>query len=259
MPTISMLPGLWTRSFKSWSDGRCDSTTNVSWLQGVTLYGDLRHPPDVPDFSHARGLDSLTLADCSWLATQEGFAGVFRSSGDNFEWARLIDLHPPRPELDIGRLYWQGEILIEEGLRGEYIEHWNRTPNLPASPCAGVALTQAGTGRWGCLLRAADTFIYARDRAVQISGDSLASAIAAAPDLRVAQSLFDFEISLGQVMEHDWRITRSTLPFRVGDRLNPAITATETATFHDRDNAGRATLREWDITHTEGDVSFLST
>jgi hypothetical protein len=252
MLLISDLQGLWTRSLIAWPDGRRDTATNVAWLQGISLYCDLRQQPGMPDFSHLNGIGDLTMGDCNWLAGQQGFAGIFRNSGENFEWLRLIDFQPPSPVLDIGRLYWRDEVLIEEGLQGEYIEHWHRDPALLCTPCAGAILAESGDRRWGCLLRVGDMFMYARDRAVALQGGSLAGCVAAAPDLAAAQRLVDFEISFGEVGADGWRISRSTLPFRIGDRLSPGITG-GVLMVADRDVAGKQVSRRWDVAEFEGE------
>src|SRR4051794_34826632 len=49
-PALATLPlGLIRRSLLEHADGRHDVTTSVFWLQGLSLYCDLRRPADRPD------------------------------------------------------------------------------------------------------------------------------------------------------------------------------------------------------------------
>jgi hypothetical protein len=56
--TPASLAGLWTRSLIILPDGTGDATSVVSWLQGLSLYADLRIPAGRPDFRHAADLVS---------------------------------------------------------------------------------------------------------------------------------------------------------------------------------------------------------
>ncbi|HYP64320.1 MAG TPA: hypothetical protein VEQ16_10540, partial [Acidocella sp.] len=73
---VAALGGLWRRTLLRTAEGD-DTRTDVFWLQGPSLFVDLRQPPDRPDFSHVQGLDDLRREDCQWLARQQGFAGIF--------------------------------------------------------------------------------------------------------------------------------------------------------------------------------------
>jgi hypothetical protein len=256
MLEISSLTGLWTRSLMAWPDGRRDTTTNVTWLQGESIFADLRQPPqNNGQFGHVTCLRDLTLADCEKLAAQQAFAGTFHTRDHAFEWLRRIDFQPPRATPDIGRLYWQDGILVEAGLKDEYIEHWHRDPLLPARPCAGLTLRDQQDGRWGCLLRTGNQFMYARGRLGTPAGATLPQAVASATSLAAAQALLDFEISFGQAGD-SWRITRSTLPFRENTVLRHQSSA-ERLRVADRDPYGAPRPRIWEITGREGDTSIL--
>ena len=257
MMNVTELTGLWTRSLMAWPDGRRDTTTNVAWMQGISAYADLRQPPELAGrFRHATCLRDLTLADCLLLATQQAFAGTFVPVGEHFEWQRHIDFQPPRETRDIGQLYWQGDILIEAGLQGEYIEHWHRDPALPATPCAALILQGERDGRWGQLLRVGNLFMFARDRQQPALGKTMAACVTAAPSLLAAQDAIDFEISFGQISPEGWRITRSTLPFRQDSWLRHKMTGPNVL-IDDVAPDGGAFVRSWKITVTEGDTSVF--
>jgi len=56
----------------------------------------------------------------------------------------------------------------------------------------------------------------------------------------------DLEISLGTVEDDRWLISRSTLPFRVGDDLAPELGSAE-ITVAERDTAGTPVRRRWTV------------
>jgi hypothetical protein len=256
MLNIADLTGLWTRSLQAWPDGRRDTTTNVGWLQGITVYADLRQPPAIAgQFIHARCLSDLTLADCKKLAMQQGFSGVFVAGTESFEWVREIDYQPRRKTRDIGRLFWQGDILVEEGMQGDYIEHWHRDPVQPLLPCAALTLKGKDDHCQGSLLRTGNNFMYSRARQVAAMGDSLSDAIEGATDLHAAQALIDFEISAGIISDGTWWITRSTLPFRADSVFTHGMSGSTLLGVADLDPNGAAMTRHWEITASEGNLS----
>jgi hypothetical protein len=228
--SVADLQGLWRRSLIAWPGRPSDTTTSVYWLQGPRAYIDLRQPTPAPDFSHVRSREDLTFEDCAWLARQEGFAGHLRFDGLHFEWVREIDFQPPSPSSDAGSLRWEGDVLIESGRDADYIEHWHRDPTAATTPSNSIALQDArataGTpGRSGkpqsTLLRVGPDFMLARPRTVELQRGhrTLTEYLNAAPDLKRARELIDCEISFGAVEASGWRITASTLPYRVGALL----------------------------------------
>ncbi len=205
------LAGLWTRSLLL-SGGIRDETTRVVWLQGATWFADLRQPADLPAFSHVRGVADLTVADCLSLARQQGFAGVLVARDGAFEWERKIDFQPPGPLRDVGRLEWNGGMLVEHGVLADYVEHWHRDGGVAAP----VAAASAPNGR---LVRAGRHFMFARGRRAALpEGETL---LQAAQGLEPAalRELVNCEISIGDVAADGWVIRRSTLPWRVGVAL----------------------------------------
>jgi hypothetical protein len=127
MTTVLMTEcsGLWRRTLLIASDGSRDVSTDVAWLQGITAYVDTR-----------------------------GFAGRLGQRGDVFEWQRLIDIEPPGPFPDAGRMRWDAGVLIEVGVHEDYVEHWVRDDD-PAAPCWALFLHNA------ILLRAGPHFGWA--------------------------------------------------------------------------------------------------
>jgi hypothetical protein len=110
---IAECSGLWRRSLLVDSHGSRDTSPGVAWLQGITAYVDTR-----------------------------GFAGRLSQHDDVFQWQRLIDIEPPGPFPDAGRMYWEAGMLIEVGVHEDYVEHWVRQDG-PATPCWGLFAEKA--------------------------------------------------------------------------------------------------------------------
>jgi hypothetical protein len=251
------LQGLWQRSLIAWPDGRRDVTTEVRWLQGLCAYADLRRPSPIADFSHVHSRTDLSPDDCAWLARQQGFAGHFQFDGRHFEWARWIDIQPTAVHADAGTLEWDGQVLVERGRDVEYIEHWHRDALAAIEPAAAVVLCEKTVGTRAQLLRVGESFMFARDRAVPLPGHrTLGECVAAAGTVQQARALVDCEISFGIVTPDGFRITASSLPYRIGDVLSQSLTNDWVST-RDRDARGNPVDRLWDIVGAEGDIGVL--
>jgi hypothetical protein len=254
---VSGLRGLWRRSMIAWPDGQCDTTSSVRWLQGLCACIDLRHPAAAVDFSRLRTGGDLTIDHCAWLAQQQGFAGRCIFDGGHFQWLRTIDFQPKSPCDDVGSLCWQGGVLVETGRDVAYVEHWHRDVSAPTLPAAAVTLREANENTAAALLRVGAVFMFARDRAVlPAAGRTLAECVAGAPSLKAAQQLVDCEISFGAVQGARFQITASSLPFRIGDALDPQF-ARQRLTTLDRAADGAPLTRRWEITAGEGELGAL--
>ncbi len=221
-----------------------DTTTEVQWLQAGACYIDLRTPADTPGIT-GRALDQLTRADLIALCGQQAFAGHLQDDDGQWTWSREVDLHPAEPLPDRGRLHLAGDVLVETGIGRDYFEDWAAGP--PAPHGLEVSLRD-DSGRTGMLLRVGEHFGYVRGRAegrTPAPGVALRDVVARA-DLDTARAVMDLEISLGTVEDDRWVISRSTLPFRVGDDLAPDLAAGE-VTVAERDTAGRPMRRRWAV------------
>ena len=210
--------GLWRRLLIALPGEPVDTLTRVDWLQGPSLYVDLRQPAGLAGRVHARCLAELTPAEAALLATQEGFAGHLQRDGAMAEWQRTIDFRPCLLG-DRGRLEAFGDLLVEHGIEADYIEYWQREP-APADAVSGAALFLSDPDdRPVILVRHGQRFGYARARGVAVAAhDSLPALIARAGPAAL-QALIDCEISLGSISADGWRIDRSTLPWREGALL----------------------------------------
>jgi hypothetical protein len=229
---VSELRGLWRRSMISWPDGRCDTTSSVHWLQGLGACIDLRQPAPAAHFPHQRGVGDLSIDHCTFQ---------------------------PRTSLDdVGSLCWQHGVLVETGRDITYVEHWHRDAAAATLPAAAVTLRAANEHIAAALLRVGPVFMFARDRAVPPAAcRTLAECVAAAPSLRHAQQLVDCEISFGDVCAGGFRISASSLPFRIGDTLQPQFVR-DRLTTRDRAADGAALIRHWEITAGEGELGALT-
>ena len=118
MKTIpGVYQGLWRRRVLETPEG-VDRDTAVYWLQTNLLYADIRIPAGRR--RRLRPANAFGL-----LARQQGFAGVLEVEGDVLHWRRWLDFQPPGA-LDIGRVRFEGDVLIEEGVNAEYREEWER-------------------------------------------------------------------------------------------------------------------------------------
>ena len=251
---------MWRRALIIQADGARDATSQVRWLQAQTLFVDLRQDAALPDFLHLRCLNDLTLADCTRLARQEGFAGRLGFDGECFEWLRLIDFQPPGLRADAGRLWWQDEILIETGREVPYVEHWMRDPTVVTRPLAALRLRDVAAGVAGLAVQVGTVFMFARDRRVlPPAGTSLAECIGGANSLADARALLDCEITLGSAGpgagsgdDSGSVILASTHPWRVSARFQLTCTHS-TVTTVDIDATGKPALRRWEIVESEGD------
>ncbi len=259
MLALSEMQGLWSRSLLVGADGKRDTTTLVWWLQGPTLFADLRQPADRPSFGGVRHLGDLTGEQLAWLAEQEGFAGRLEKDGEYFVWRRLLDFQPPSPTPDSGRLWLEGETMIEEGRYSPYIEHWHRDDEV-TSPSAAARLRDSISGAEGFLVRVGTTFMYARggSSGSRPAGTRLSEGLDKAASLEAARELVDCEISIGSVEGGAWTIARSSLPYREGENLDPHFgPAEDGCTTADVAADGSAMRRTWRVMELEGEGAAL--
>jgi len=226
-------------------------------MQSPSLFVDLRQPAHRPDFENVRCLRQLERAHIEWLALQDGFAGEIRYDGPFVEWQRHIDLHPMMASPDVGRCWFEGDMMLEEGRDTPYIERWHRRPRAPHT-CDAIALRDATTGRAGIIVRAGHVFMYARARAFDLAPHSkLLEHIQSAAALHAAQNLIDCEISAGRIGPEGWRIEHSSLPFKERQNLAPLWDGSERLMTTDLAPDGQTIERRWEITRVQGVLTGL--
>ena len=260
MLSLTDMPGLWQRTLLVRADASRDTTTWVGWLQGPSLFADLRQPAGRPSFAGVRCLADLSGEQVAWLAEQEGFAGRLERDGAFFVWQRMLDFQPAPPEPDSGRLYLEGPIMVEEGRHSPYVEHWQRQ-EVGDAACSAAHLRDVVSGCDAILVRVGRAFMYARAGASAslAAGTRLADGVAAAPSLEVARNLVDCEISFGSVGDGTWRIERSSLPFREGAALAPQWAAGgQRYSTADVAADGSPLRRTWELVEIEGGVAALA-
>jgi hypothetical protein len=135
---IGWLAGLWERTLLRSADGAIDTTSSVTWLQGPSLFVDLRQP--------VGGLGT-------------GFAGTLTQADAVFTWSHEIET-TPWGAADAGTLEWRDGHLVERGVHDGYLEHWRpaarqglvRAPGTTIAPCWGLRLAGPG-GQQAILVR----------------------------------------------------------------------------------------------------------
>ena len=273
---IADLSGLWQRSLIQHPDGTRDTTTWVAWLQGPSLFVDLRVPSGRPSFEGVSCQQDLTADHVAWLARQEGFAGRLVREGEAFVWHRMLDFQPPSALADAGCLsliaaqdaavsdanldpQWDGDALIEVGRDVSYVEHWHRAAG-PQAAAGAMRLSDPTSACEGFLVRSGAQFMYARSRpgGALEPGRSLCDTVRAAPSLRAAQDLLDCEISFGCICAVGWMIARSSLPHREGARLEfeTAERSHGRLGLLIRQNGVICDARQWSITECEGKLEL---
>ena len=259
-PNAAALHGVWRRTLVLEEDGSTDRSTAVLWLQGPSLFADLRQPYGLAESVEGACLDELDRPQLLALCGQRAFAGTLLEDQDVFSWVRRIDLHPPAPLPDAGTLHWQGGVLVEEGLHEAYVEHWERVER-PTGGAAAALLEDPQDGCTGVLVRAGSWFGYARDRSVPLRTPSppLVEQVLGCGRRAEAAALLDCEVSLGRIRADRWEITRSTLPHRVGVDLEPQLRpAGDGLRILDTDPRGRPWPRAWRTARIHGPVELLA-
>jgi hypothetical protein len=186
-----------------------------------------------------------------FLALQEGFFGRLEVSSSIGLWHRAFDFQPDTGRQDRGHLAFEHRVLIERGVEAPYIEHWTREPS--SNDVMALSLAADAPPRTGCLIVAGEAFMFARSRSAKLPpGADLTECLEAAGSLAEAQDLFDCEISFGRTRDDQWRIERSSLPFREGHTLGPEIEAESgKLLLDDVTPEGSAVRRAWQITSSE--------
>jgi len=131
--------GVWQRTLLATSDCH-DASSRVYWLQTCNWHADIRIPAHRPDFTGVMSLADCSGEQLSWLAAQQGFAGITFVTGNQCEWKRAIDFQPPSGKRDIGRmLFVHPDKLLEYGLEDAYSETWERVTDDQAEHCFATA------------------------------------------------------------------------------------------------------------------------
>jgi len=252
--------GMWQRLLLARPGEPVDTLVRTSWLQGPTIFVDLRQPPAVGAGVEARCLSEIQPHEARILACQEGFAGRLVLSGDIADWRRSIDFQPLGPLGDRGRLVREGDLLIEHGVEADYIEYWQLDRQPREAACAAAHFLSELDGRAVYLVQYGRHFAYARDRGFALPPGTDLAALLCDTDAQQAQALIDCEISLGTVTPEGWRIDHSTLPWRKGALLLAPDAVLEGARLEvaDVDANGKAMTRRLRLRdlHSAFDFAF---
>jgi hypothetical protein len=127
--TTADLQGHWRRDWIRAPDFE-DTTTRVHWLQAGALFADLRVPADLPAFQGGC-LADLDAAVLQSLLRVEGFAGEITVTDSQCTWHRAINWQGALARPDVGAMWFDGNVLIEDGVHAQYREAWLAQPTAP--------------------------------------------------------------------------------------------------------------------------------
>ena len=223
-PVPERYRGVWQRSLLQTPALR-DTTTTVFWLQTAYWHADLRIPAARPDFLGVSALADCSAVQLAWLATQQGFAGTTAVTAtpeaEICTWHRVLDFQPPAAGPDAGFMQFTPTRLIETGVHGVYLEHWQKLPGpdtgLMVLQCLQEESEMPAVPR--LLLVAGDHVMHVRGRAQGWPPGTAPGAALAAADLVALPALLDFDISFGRRTADGWEIRHSTLPWQEGIRV----------------------------------------
>ncbi|KXS32894.1 MAG: Uncharacterized protein AWT59_0981 [Candidatus Gallionella acididurans] len=215
--------GLWQRTLFATGDSM-DTRSTVYWLQTSSWHADIRIPADRPDFNGTTSLADCSGEQLSWLAQQQGFAGVTVVTGNQCEWKRVIDFQPPSGKRDIASMHFANpDKLLEYGIEDTYSETWERVAGGKNEHCYALQLLAQGVDAepGSYLLVSGNHFIHARNRPAGLAQLFKGSGQLQFYPQHLLVQLLDFEISFGlrRGAGDPWQITLSTLPWREGHTL----------------------------------------
>ena len=219
-PVTARLRGLWKRDWMRFADGSSNTTLRVFYMQGPTLFADLRLLPGQKRFPAGAALDGLSAANLRALMGRRGFAGHTTVTGNRVTWHRHFDYQQGRGaavELDIGVCSFQGPRMIEAEPGGAYVEQWQRVYDGAGRHLA--LRCEAGPGAPERILVACgDRFMIARDRVSTLPRGSYLADLAGKLDARRLAPYLDCELAYGRRNGRGgaWRIGLSTIPAREG-------------------------------------------
>ncbi len=219
-PVPARLRGLWRRGAIEFADGTGDHTTRVFYMQGPTLFADLRVPAGQKRFPAGASLDGLSTVSLRALMARMGFAGHTTMTGNRVTWHRHFDYQQGRGDavdVDVGVCSFKGPRMIEEEPGGAFVEHWRRVDDG-----GGRFLTLRCDGGPGTperiLVASGDRFMIARDRVATLPRGRYLADLASSPSPAALAPYLDCELAYGRRpgRRGAWRIGLSTIPAREG-------------------------------------------
>lgn len=209
--------GAWQRDWIHRRGAAQDASVAVRYVQTPSVFADLRTAAVRTIPATAASFADLTDDQLTALAGQNGFAGTTTLDGDRATWHHEIDFQPPSDEVDLGRIEPLGPgAMFEHALDDAYVERWSwLAPDT--GPYLAVRLTRDGKTA-AILSVAGEHFVYARARATPLPAAGSITALIAQTHAKrdTIIGYLDCELSYGTTT--GWRIERSTLPWREGQR-----------------------------------------
>lgn len=227
--------GCWKRAWIKFADGAIDDTTKVVWLQTESQMVDVRINADPLNISRRAGLHDCTIDELHALALNDASSGFTECgspvvSADGLRGATAswntrghdvnghgINFQPVSAFPEPGLMTWNadGTVMMEYAPSGAYVEEWRLVPGSRES--LSIRQHDAGT-----IYRAGGVAVLVRDRVIPIPRLARLSELVDEywEDRTLIEELLDCEFSVAELNEDGWTITASTLPWRIGGKLD---------------------------------------
>lgn len=228
-PVPPLLRGCWRREWIRFADGTVDDTSTVIWLQLESKMVDVRVAADLDELASRAGLADCSVADLQRLAQSESSSGYTTCTpiqGDpaarsaTAEWHTRgfgVAFQPVSAYPEPGLLEWNadGTVMTERAPSGAYVEEWHRMDGTSEPLVYRVLDPQRQ------LYVAGSVAVLVRERPVPVPRSArLAELMAETDDPSRLAALVDCEFSVAERGDGVYRITASTLPWKVGGTLS---------------------------------------
>ena len=227
-PLPAQYIGVWQRELLETQTIK-DTTSLVLWMQSQHYHIDLRIPRAVQTgLRKVESLQDYNDDELLLLASQQGFAGITNvtlannQSSDICQWLREIDFQPKTSARDMGKMVFTDEnTVVETGIDTAYLEVWRRLTSSQEAYLSTFAIGQDRNGLTSeaYLICSGKYVAFARPRVTQlpISASLISALDLYKPTREQLLDWLDMEISFGEMLDDKhWRITYSSLPFKVG-------------------------------------------
>ncbi|MGD1868149.1 MAG: hypothetical protein ACFB0F_01230 [Neomegalonema sp.] len=229
-PRRDDLPGVWRRELIETPDGSRDESSLVLWVQGLSMYCDIRLP------APGSGAVVDAFAGSIELSNEPGALRCHRRR--ELDWSTT-----PGPK-DIGRLTCAGEgdarRMREDGVETDYYEIWRK--DLAAEQGDSVARVSDEAGRIGYLARSGGLALWVRGRG------GARQELGAARDPEMEAVLARWSAARGA-----YEIERSTSPQRSNGEtlLRAAQSGAKVLSISETGRDGAQAQCEWRVLHEE--------
>jgi hypothetical protein len=219
--------GCFQRRGITYATGQEDTATQVIWMQGQGLTGDLRIPAWRPDVSGRTGLHDCTVEELLELSAVEGGIADAGWSNGAMTWDNWSTFQPYDKWPEAGQLQRVGPSLIEFAPSGIYVEDWRLQPGSAGLHVALRLMFETGLDgltrpRDGGLIICGEHCLFTLDRRRPLPSDApLQQQMRQAGDpYAFADMAFDCETAYARRQpDGTFKVALSTNPFHEGQTI----------------------------------------